>query len=330
MPTKKITGYVSGANGCDYYRILSPFKYLDPTKFTAQYKTIMEPKDFDCMDIMVLGRADSFEVYQNMFVAIENGIKVVYEFDDLFHEVPEYNPAFEYYNHPFLKPNIEMFIQNSNAVTVSTEYLKEYYSKYNSNIHVLPNSIDFTLWNKFEKSRSSDIVIGWAGSPTHSKDLDLVVEALVEILKSNPKVKLNAVGYNFLNDERFKEVGYQLKFASHLDVYNFPRLLTDFTIGIAPIVDNPFNNGKSNIKFLEYSALKIPTIASNVGPYKCIQDGITGLLCNTKEEWISGLQSLIDNPSIVQDLGQLAYDYVYENFNMAKTAQKWEKLYNSL
>jgi hypothetical protein len=37
--------------------------------------------------------------------------------------------------------------------------------------------------------------------------------------------------------------------------------------GIAPLVENSFNRGKSALKFLEYAALGIPGIFSNVGEY---------------------------------------------------------------
>ena len=41
----------------------------------------------------------------------------------------------------------------------------------------------------------------------------------------------------------------------------------DIDIAVAPLEDNMFNHGKSNVKLLEYGMLGLPIIASPVGPY---------------------------------------------------------------
>src|SRR3546814_14721972 len=51
----------------------------------------------------------------------------------------------------------------------------------------------------------------------------------------------------------------------------------DYAVGVAPLSDTTFNRSKSDIKFLELAALGIPTIASDVAPYRSIRHGETGL-----------------------------------------------------
>lgn len=324
---KKIKGYITGNDGCSYYRCILPFSKLDSTKWNAKTKTVMEPEDFDDLDIMVLNRADSFDVYQNTFIALKKGIKVVYELDDLLHDVPKYNPAYDYYEHPFIKPNVESFIQTSDLVTVSTEPLKEFYSKWNSNIHVLPNSLDFNHWSQFKKVNSDNIIIGWAGSPTHKDDIKIIIPSLIKILKNNPNVKLKAVGYNFfLDNPEFKEVGSQIIFTKHLDVYNFPKLLTNIDIAIAPLEFNHFNECKSNVKFLEYSALSIPSVLTDIEPYS----KTTGIKIrdNNLNDWENALQELINDESLRETIGKNSFNYVYENFNLDVNSKMWDLTYS--
>jgi glycosyltransferase involved in cell wall biosynthesis len=59
----------------------------------------------------------------------------------------------------------------------------------------------------------------------------------------------------------------------------------------SPLADSDFNNSKSNIKCLEYCALGIPVIASNVIPYRgTIGDSIKGILIdNTIDDWVNGI-----------------------------------------
>src|SRR5437899_12979401 len=65
-------------------------------------------------------------------------------------------------------------------------------------------------------------------------------------------------------------------------------------IGIAPLEKNAFNDAKSELKWLEYTALGIPTVASDFGPYKrAIGSGKDGFLTN--DNWELALTNLIEN-----------------------------------
>jgi hypothetical protein len=63
-------------------------------------------------------------------------------------------------------------------------------------------------------------------------------------------------------------------------------------VGIAPLLDTPFNRCKSNLKLLEYGAVGLPTIASNVTPYK----DSPGLLIRKarSKDWLRALRQFED------------------------------------
>ena len=76
---------------------------------------------------------------------------------------------------------------------------------------------------------------------------------------------------------------------------------------------------------------KIPTVASWVYPYHApidgtpvIQDGKTGFLVETKEEWVETLQKLIDNPELRQKIGKAAYNAVKKNWQYKDHISKWD------
>ncbi len=106
-----------------------------------------------------------------------------------------------------------------------------------------------------------------------------------------------------------------------VSIDKYPQLTKDMNldIGIAPLRDNPFNRGKSNLRWLEYSALKIPTVASRVEPFKCIEQGKTGFLATELEEWEQLLEMLIVSSEIRKETGEGAYIKVKKDFN----AEKW-------
>ena len=69
-------------------------------------------------------------------------------------------------------------------------------------------------------------------------------------------------------------------------------------IGLAPLIDNPFNRCKSYIKFLDYAAMEIPTICSISNAYsQIVEHGVNGLLVEKKSayDWYKAICSLLDN-----------------------------------
>ena len=73
------------------------------------------------------------------------------------------------------------------------------------------------------------------------------------------------------------------------DLLNYPRELSqkNLDVVVAPLIDNIFNRCKSNIKFLEMSALGIPCICQDLIPYSPYTD----LLFKTADD----LQDKIDS-----------------------------------
>ena len=102
-------------------------------------------------------------------------------------------------------------------------------------------------------------------------------------------------------------------------------------INIATLADTRFNRCKSAIKWYEASALKIPTLASNAGPYADeIVDGETGLLFSTPQEFVEKLELLVKDPDLRKRIGQNAYDWTRENRDAMKTVAPLADFYRSL
>ena len=242
--------------------------------------------------------------------------------DDAFNLNPE-NTAFESYNpNSNLEYFAEMQIRNANAVIVSTEYLKSMYSKYNENIVVIPNAIDFEKWDRVKNRKTKDIVrIGWAGGQAHAKDLNIIARIIPEILSKYPHVEfvfLGACSESIPLGDRVKHI------EKWYNIEQYPTELgkLGLDIGIAPLRDNYFNRAKSNLKYLEYSALKIPTVASPVEPYGSIP------LCLAYDSggWITILSDLIENKTKRESFGLTAYNYVKKNYNAETIAGNYLKV----
>jgi hypothetical protein len=152
-------------------------------------------------------------------------------------------------------------------VTVTNENLANIFRPYNENVRILPNCIDVPEWNKLNIVRDNpeEIRIGWQGGHSHWEDLLMIRDPLKQICEKYPNVKIVMMGYMPVSmDKEFRQG--QLEFKKWVEVPAHPYRLAamDLDIGLIPLKKNQFNICKSPIKWVEYSALKIPSIASYV------------------------------------------------------------------
>ncbi len=249
---------------------------------------------------------------------------ILAEIDDDIFDVAPYNPAAS-----CLAPGshltqlaIDQF-KNADGIIVSTPYLKEVYSELNDHIYVVPNSIDVQAWDATPRKKKGGLRIGWIGSGSHSKDLELLDKVIPAIIEKNKDVTFvfsSFFGENlevlpeFLRNRKGVKIVNKwvpiLKYAKHMAAQ-------DFDIGLAPLVDNKFNRGKSNLRWLEYSALGIPCVASDVGHFKeTIRDGVDGLLATNAEHFIGCIQALISDSKRRKSIGKAAHARIYKDFNV--------------
>jgi len=93
-----------------------------------------------------------------------------------------------------------------------------------------------------------------------------------------------------------------------------------FDIGLAPLRDNHFNRGKSNLRWLEYSALKIPTIASDVEPFKEMQFIFKA---TSENDWRENMRSLFILDKWREGAGQESYVEAKRKYNLKKVAKEF-------
>ena len=66
-------------------------------------------------------------------------------------------------------------------------------------------------------------------------------------------------------------------------------------IGLAPLRDTEFNRYKSELKWLEYTALGLAVVASDRAAYAAVQDGVRGrLVADNPAAWAEAIVELAD------------------------------------
>lgn len=267
----------------------------------------------------------------------------IVETDDNYVDVPPWNDAQKSFA-PGSPPRLIGLhcLSMADMVTVTTEHLRQTNLRFNQNIHVHENSLDFlgdkkfVGWDKVSNRKHRGIRIGWIGGRSHYEDLMMVAPALREILETYPEVTLVLVNSALRESCKYLGVKYPFEGLSNVHIadrgvpinrYAAFASSFGFDIGIAPLVDCNFNRSKSNLRWLEYSALKIPTVATNISHFReTIRDGQDGFLVTTLDEWVTKLGLLIRDKRLRERMGQAAYKRVKRDFNVKHNAPKYTRL----
>jgi glycosyltransferase involved in cell wall biosynthesis len=199
-------------------------------------------------------------------------------------------------------------------------------------IAILPNLIDFSRWLPQKTNDTGKIRIMWQGGSSHYADWQACLEACIKLQeKYGDRLTFVVAG------QVWKGLHGKLKNVElhewHSDILTYPLMMRELKadIGIIPLTNEKFNKGKSPLKWLEYSALKIPTVASNVTPYKeVIEYGKTGYLVeNDTKSWFDHIESLINNPDKGKEMAERAHQRVRTKWSLERSVE-WYEAYKTL
>lgn len=261
---------------------------------------------------------------------------LVLDIDDNVHATRPYNPGYRSF-HPN-SPNLVWNIKSMgifDAITVSTQNLKDFYSKYTDpdKIFVCPNSLDWKdrdkVYDDFEQNEKpypkaeGEIRIGWTGSAAHWENLKFVEQALFQILKDYPQTTFYYSGLFadlFKNTEVADRI-HRIPWAELKEWAKFNRSC-DFDIALAPLQDNDFNRAKSNLRILEYGSARFPTIASPVEPYNCFT-GKEILFAKEDVDWYDAMETLIKDAELRKQYSNNLYNRCKKDFDMRHNYKIW-------
>lgn len=142
---------------------------------------------------------------------------------------------------------------------------------------------------------NAPMTIGYMGSKGHKEDLALAVPALVSLMEQRLQLRFETFGTIDMPRDLLRFGERVQHHTVQKGYHGFLQTLTDlnWTIGLAPLVDEPFNRCKAPTKFIEYTSCSIPVVASDVLPYaEAIVPGC-GLL--VQDEWEFSIARLLDD-----------------------------------
>ena len=167
-------------------------------------------------------------------------------------------------------------------------------------VHRFANGVGAALAQMSERAlgrarRPGPLRIGYfSGTTTHDADWALVEPAVVEVMQRHPDVEL-WLGGHLGTGPALDAVASRVHRLPMLPWTELPGRLRDVDVNLAPLVlGSVFNEAKSAIKWLEAALVATPTVASPTQPFReSIDDGVTGHLAETHDDWVAALEMLI-------------------------------------
>jgi len=359
--------------GLNYHRQLIPHSHLDRNytheyKIDLTYNiNTFSKEDLGEYDIVTFLRIvshnfDSVEILERCKLA---GCKTIIDIDDYWELHPQHDLNSVYSKYKYSEQCLSGLI-NCDYVTTTTDVFANKIKEYNSNVIVLANSIDtFEPQYKASLIESERIRLSYIAGVFHAPDARLMYEGISDVFKTydNSKFQFSVGGFNvndsykyiekvFTNDyKNIHDINY-LKYLKHYrqefneqanfqpykrlwgaDVFNYAKLYNETDVCLVPLVNNEFNNYKSQIKIIEAGHFKKSVIVSNVAPYTidCTKDN--SILINPSKRndgWGVAMKSMIHNKNRRNDLAESLHEFVKENYYMDKINIVRNQLYKHL
>ena len=236
--------------------------------------------------------------------------KIIYEYDDAI-----WIPGGEKMS--FIKKwlkatwKIKYIIKWSYKVAGGNEFLCNYARQYNSSVFFIPTVVDTEHghFKQRDQHSSNKIVVGWTGTHTTLHNLEVIDGVIPELKKEIDFdvliISNKAPNWDF--DFIYKEWELETEQDDLLKMH----------IGIMPLKQGPWFEGKCGFKLIQYQACGIPAVASPVGVNALITlHNKTGFIANSKEEWKIYLKKLITDASLRASMGKEGREHIEKNYSL--------------
>jgi len=250
------------------------------------------------------------------------GTRVLFEIDDYVQAVRK--AADHDFRASFGREVVEAYelsMRVCDGIVCSTEYLARRYRAFNKHVWVCRNGLDLKRYALSKPAR--DLVsIGWAGGTGHRSAMATWLPAVAEVMRAEPNTRFVTVGPSFA-DELAGEFGRERTLAlpfAPLDTY--PASMTHFDIALAPAGKGAFYQGKSDLRWLEASALGTPLIADRA-VYPDVEHGVTGFQVEGPGEVREHLLALVRDAELRRRVGETARAHVAEHRSIEAMAPQW-------
>ncbi|HEY6888291.1 MAG TPA: glycosyltransferase [Solirubrobacter sp.] len=290
-----------------YHRVVLPATALGGDWCTAQSARQLAPgyvlEDYDTVVIQMPSTPDWLDAIARLR---RRGARVFYEVDWYLHAHVGDAPTLR---------GIETLMRACDGVLCATPFLGEHYAAFNANVRVCENALDPRGYALAKPARDT-VTIGCASTTLTVEDVAESVTAIAEVLRERPNVRFASLGQpvadlaaNLVGADRCTALPMVL-------VEQYPAALSTFDILFEPPAVPPRRRGRSQLRWLEASALGTPL----VGDPETYPNAVPA---RDADELAQQLLRLVDDASLRARIGETARRTVIAGHTMTSAAADW-------
>ncbi|HNR32315.1 MAG TPA: glycosyltransferase family 4 protein [Candidatus Hydrogenedentes bacterium] len=226
--------------------------------------------------------------------------RMVFDIDDAVWEPPAYVDSFfeRFMDHQWIWKMCAMCAHG----VVGNQYLHKKVAPKQPNLTIIPTCVDMDrhTQKRYPPPDKRPVVLGWTGLHTNLGYFEAIQDTLRDLARRHDIVLSVATGKPY-RLEGVRVVNH------HWTLDREIEYLQEADIGLMPLVDSPRARGKCAYKAMQYMAVGTPCVISPVGMNaEVIEDGVTGFLAETPQQWLEKLEMLIKDAALRERMGRAA------------------------
>jgi glycosyltransferase involved in cell wall biosynthesis len=217
---------------------------------------------------------------------------------------------------------IDRLMEGARLVIAGNRYLADRATATGARwVEVVPTVVDLARYPaKQTYSDAAKPRIVWIGSPSTVQYLLELSEPFGVLAKRQP-FTLRVIGGGTIT-------------VPGVDVESLPwsadteaAVLAECDVGIMPLRDTPWEQGKCSYKLIQYMACGLPTVASPIGANRdVVIEDETGFFADTAYAWVEKMELLLSDAALRQRLGQAGRARVETEYCLQQTAPRLARL----
>jgi glycosyltransferase involved in cell wall biosynthesis len=268
-----------------------------------------------------LGQYDILYVHRRLFPPLEfwyirkKARKIIYDFDDAL----MYRSSGSKSPYSFSRRiRFAYMMKHVDFVVAGNQFLQSEVLPYGTNVEVIPTSIDLSRYSLKQGFHSEGpAMIGWLGSSSTLKYLKSLLPTFEKLYQEYPHFHLKMVCDQFLESGRVPMI--KKRWLSEEEQSD----LESFDIGIMPLSNDLWSQGKCGLKILQYYSVGIPVICTPVGVNRdLVEDGVNGFWARDEEEWKKSIIRLIKEEGLRKEMGMKGRKTVERAYSLKVSAPR--------
>jgi glycosyltransferase involved in cell wall biosynthesis len=204
------------------------------------------------------------------------------------------------------------------GIICGNTFLAEQFRQWSSRVTVIPTAVDT---DKYLQDFPVEVpIIGWSGTSGGFKYLYGIEPALSQVLKKLPGSRLRVVSDSFPS---FQEIPVNRVEFIRWSPENEVPAIQGMAVGVMPLDNSLWEQGKCSFKMLTYMACGIPVVVSPIGMnVEVLSHGRSGLAAKSIDDWVNALLFLLQDSEQRIEMGAIGRQTVLQKYSLNVVAPK--------